>query len=75
MEVTVGVNRYDGVATVIGVTQIVPHNCDFFDVEAKFEGKYDFFLPARLDPETYKTVEEMAKKAYNALQMTTTSRS
>lgn len=74
MEVSVGVVRYQGKATVVGITEIVSHN-DFFDYEAKYEGASEEITPARINEETTAKVEEVATKAYESLQMTGISRS
>ncbi|MFY7730515.1 MAG: D-alanine--D-alanine ligase [Flavobacterium sp.] len=74
MEVSVGVLNYKGETTVLGITEIVSHN-DFFDYEAKYQGKSDEITPARLDEETEKKVREVAIKAYEALGMSGFTRS
>lgn len=58
----------------MGITEIIPFG-DFFDRAAKYEGQAQEITPARLDSETYKKVEEIAKHAYNSLEMNTVSRS
>lgn len=73
-EVSVGVIDYKGETIVLGITEIVPKN-EFFDYEAKYEGASEEITPARLDDETRKKVEEVAKKAYNSLGMSGFSRS
>lgn len=73
-EVSVGVVKYNGKTVVVGITEIVSHN-EFFDYEAKYEGASEEITPARLDEETTKKVEEIAKLAYDSLQMTGISRS
>lgn len=73
MEVSVGVVRYRGKTTVLGVTEIVSHN-DFFDYAAKYEGQSDEITPARLDDVTMKKVTEIAARAYEVLDMTGFSR-
>src|SRR5690606_41340275 len=54
MEVSVGVIRYKGKTTVVGITEIVSHN-DFFDYEAKYEGASEEITPARIDEEDRKS--------------------
>jgi len=73
-EVSVGVVKFNGKTTVVGITEIVSHN-EFFDYEAKYEGASDEITPARLDSETRRKVEEISLKAYDSLQMTGISRS
>lgn len=72
-EVSVGVLKLNGEITVLGLTEIVSHN-DFFDYEAKYQGKSDEITPARLDFETEQRVRETAAKAYEALGMSGFSR-
>lgn len=74
MEVSVGVLDYKGETIVLGITEIVPDK-EFFDYEAKYEGASQEITPARLDAETTKKVEEIAKKAYDSLGMSGFSRS
>lgn len=73
-EVSVGVVDYKGETIVLGITEIVSHN-EFFDYEAKYEGASEEITPARLDEETRKTVEQIARKAYTSLGMSGFSRS
>lgn len=74
MEVSVGVVDFNGETIVLGITEIVPQN-EFFDYEAKYEGASEEITPARIDAETTKRVEEIAKRAYNSLGMSGFSRS
>lgn len=74
MEVSVGVVDFEGETIVLGITEIVPTK-EFFDYEAKYEGASEEITPARIDEETKKRVEEIAKKAYNSLGMSGFSRS
>ena len=73
-EVSVGVIEYKGKTFVSGITEIISKN-EFFDYQAKYEGASEEITPARLDDETTKKVEEIAKKAYNSLRMKGMSRS
>ena len=74
MEVSVGVIDFKGETIVLGITEIVPKN-EFFDYEAKYEGASEEITPARIDEETTKRVEEIAKRAYDSLGMSGFSRS
>ncbi|WP_419494831.1 D-alanine--D-alanine ligase [Chryseobacterium bernardetii] len=74
MEVSVGVIDFKGETIVLGITEIVPTK-EFFDYEAKYEGASEEITPARIDDETTKRVEEIAKRAYNSLGMSGFSRS
>ena len=68
IEVSVGVIQYKGAIKVLPITEIVSEN-DFFDYEAKYEGKSQEITPARISSEAKKRVEEVAKKVYKALNM------
>ncbi|QBO58138.1 D-alanine--D-alanine ligase [Chryseobacterium salivictor] len=74
MEVSVGVVDFNNETIVLGITEIVPHK-EFFDYEAKYEGASEEITPARIDDETRLKVEEISKRAYEALGMSGFSRS
>ena len=74
MEVSVGVVDFNNETVVLGITEIVPDK-EFFDYEAKYEGASEEITPARIDYETRKRVEEISKRAYEALGMSGFSRS
>ncbi|SHJ51752.1 D-alanine--D-alanine ligase [Pseudozobellia thermophila] len=73
-EVSVGVITYKGQTKVLPITEIVSEN-DFFDYEAKYQGKSKEITPARLSPEQERNVVETAKRAYEVLKMKGYSRS
>ena len=73
-EVSVGVIQYKGVTKVLPITEIVSEN-DFFDYEAKYEGKSQEITPARITKEEQQKVVEAAKKVYSILNMSGFSRS
>jgi D-alanine-D-alanine ligase len=73
-EVSVGVIQYKGATKVLPITEIVTEN-DFFDYEAKYEGKSQEITPARISEEIKIKVEEIAKKVYAILNMSGFSRS
>jgi len=73
-EVTVGVLRYQGAIKVLPITEIVSEN-DFFDYEAKYQGKSTEITPARISEELKKTLEQLAVKVYRLLNMRGFSRS
>ena len=73
-EVSVGVIQYKGYIKVLPITEIVTEN-DFFDYEAKYEGKSQEITPARISEEIKVKVEEVAKKVYSILNMSGFSRS
>ena len=73
-EVSIGVINYNNKTTVLPMTEIVTEN-DFFDYEAKYEGKADEITPARISNEIHKKLEKTAIKTYKALNMSGFSRS
>lgn len=72
-EVSVGVIEYKGKVKVLPMTEIVSEN-DFFDYEAKYEGKSQEITPARISEEERKKVEEVSEKVYKILNMSGFSR-
>ncbi|CAL2092668.1 D-alanine--D-alanine ligase [Tenacibaculum sp. 190524A05c] len=73
-EVSVGVIEYNNEITVLPITEIVSEN-DFFDYEAKYEGKSQEITPARISSEEEDKVRAIAKKVYTVLNMSGFSRS
>jgi D-alanine-D-alanine ligase len=73
-EVSVGVIDYKGEIKVLPITEIVSEN-DFFDYEAKYEGKSKEITPARISEAIKIKVEDVAKKVYSILNMSGFSRS
>lgn len=73
-EVSVGIIKYKGQTKVLPITEIVSEN-DFFDYQAKYEGKSKEITPARISEEQAKKVGDLAKKAYDILKMKGYSRS
>ncbi|MBU2994968.1 D-alanine--D-alanine ligase [Cellulophaga baltica] len=73
-EVSVGVITYKGDVIVLPITEIVSEN-DFFDYEAKYNGKSEEITPARISKIQEQNVTELAKRAYNVLKMKGFSRS
>lgn len=73
-EVSVGVITYQGETRVLPITEIVSEN-DFFDFQAKYEGKAREITPARLTEVQEFKVRKAAKTAYEALHMRGYSRS
>jgi D-alanine-D-alanine ligase len=74
IEVSVGVINYQGEIIVLPITEIVSEN-DFFDYEAKYQGKSQEITPARISDEMTQKVSEAAKRAYEVLKMKGFSRS
>jgi len=73
-EVSVGVITYKGKTKVLPMTEIVSEN-DFFDYEAKYEGKSKEITPARITEIQHKKAEDAARLAYDVLKMSGYSRS
>lgn len=73
-EVSVGVIKYKGETIVLPITELVSEN-DFFDYEAKYEGKSSEITPARISEEERMKVEDIAKRIYTILKMDGFSRS
>ncbi len=67
-EVSVGVITYNGKTKALPITEIVTEN-DFFDYEAKYEGKSQEITPARISKLQEEKVAELAKRAYEILKM------
>jgi D-alanine-D-alanine ligase len=62
-EFTVGVYRLKGNVNVLPVTEVVSHK-DFFDFEAKYEGKSSETTPADISDAWKQSLEAAAKKIY-----------
>jgi D-alanine-D-alanine ligase len=73
-EVSVGVIQYKNETKVLPITEIVSEN-DFFDYEAKYQGKSKEITPARLTKAQEINVSELALKVYKVLNMKGFSRS
>lgn len=63
-EFTVGVFKSKGDITVLPITEVVAHK-EFFDFEAKYEGKSSETTPADITDEWKQKLEETAKKIYH----------
>ncbi|GGI56927.1 D-alanine--D-alanine ligase [Winogradskyella haliclonae] len=74
VEVSVGVISYKGKTKVLPITEIVSEN-DFFDYQAKYEGKSQEITPARISEEYENKVRREAKKIYETLKMSGFTRS
>ena len=74
IEVSVGVIKYKGETKVLPITEIVSEN-DFFDYEAKYEGKSKEITPARINTKQEERVKLLAQRAYDVLKMKGFSRS
>jgi D-alanine-D-alanine ligase len=65
-EFTVGVFRRSGTITVLPITEIITHN-EFFDFEAKYQGKSKEITPAEITPPMQQQLEAAARKVYEVL--------
>ncbi len=73
-EVSVGVIRYRDAVKVLPITEIVSEN-DFFDYQAKYEGKSREITPARIPEEIAEIIRITAAKIYRVLELSGYSRS
>ena len=73
-EVSVGVMNYKDEIRVFGITELITEN-DFFDYDAKYNGKSQEITPARISKKQEENVKNMAKKIYILLGMKGFSRS
>lgn len=74
VEVSVGVYTKNGEAMVMSPTEIVSEN-EFFDYEAKYQGKSQEITPARISEEETAKVQQAAKRIYQLLNMKGVTRS
>ena len=65
-EFTIGVFKSKGVLTVLPITEITTEN-EFFDFEAKYQGKSKEITPAVITDTMFADLTEAAKKVYNIL--------
>ncbi len=72
-EVTCAVYNTSHGMIALPPTEIVSHT-EFFDYEAKYKGLSDEITPARISDELTKSVQEMAKKIYQLLQLRSVAR-
>ena len=72
-EVSVGVISFKNKIIALPITEIVSDN-DFFDYEAKYEGKSKEITPARISETERKLVSDTAVKIYSKLQLKGMSR-
>jgi D-alanine-D-alanine ligase len=73
-EVSVGVITYKEETKVLPITEIVSEN-DFFDYQAKYEGKSQEITPARISDAMTQQVNKLAKRVYEILKIKGFSRS
>ena len=67
-EFTCGVYRKKEATKTLPITEIIPDN-EFFDYEAKYNGKAKEITPADLDDEMTKNIKTLTKKIYDFLGM------
>lgn len=68
VEVSVGAYEANGNVQVLSPTEIVSEN-DYFDYEAKYEGKSEEITPARISEVATKKVQAETKRIYQLLNM------
>lgn len=73
IEVTCGVYRNHTVLTALPLTEIVSEN-EFFDFEAKYQGKSNEITPARINQALTFTIQEVAKRIYQLLNLKSIAR-
>jgi D-alanine-D-alanine ligase len=66
VEVTCGVIKLKDEVTALPITEIVSEK-EFFDYEAKYQGKSEEITPARLDETIYKRVQQFSTDIYRRL--------
>ena len=67
-EVSVGIISFEGATKVLPITEIVSEN-DFFDYEAKYNGKSEEITPARITEKQEEKVNKAATKVYEILNI------
>lgn len=67
-EVSVGVFQWEGTTKVLPVCEIVPDG-DFFDLDAKYSGKSQEIVPARLSEADTKGVQALTARVYDLLKL------
>lgn len=73
IEVTCGVYRSSQGTTALPLTEIVSEN-EFFDYEAKYQGKSNEITPARITSSQTTLIQEQAKKIYTLLGLRSIAR-
>ncbi len=73
IEVTCGVYLSPKGLVALPLTEIVSEN-EFFDYEAKYQGKSNEITPARINEDLTKNVQELAKKIYQLMQLKSIAR-
>jgi D-alanine-D-alanine ligase len=65
-EFTIGVFKFEGITTVLPITEIKTGNA-FFDFEAKYQGKSEEITPAQITPHMQEQLTAAAKRVYEVL--------
>ncbi len=73
-EFSVGVITFKNKVEVLPITEIIASN-DFFDYEAKYEGKSDEITPAKISDELMNKLSQISKNVYNQIGLRGVSRS
>ena len=73
-EFSIGVISLKGITNVLPITEIITSN-DFFDYEAKYEGKAEEITPANITDELESELRLLSQKIYNLLKLKGFSRS
>ena len=68
MEVSVGIIPFEGGTKVLPVCEIVPDG-DFFDLKAKYSGRSQEIVPARIDAASTKAVQDYTQQVYALLNL------
>ena len=68
MEISVGAYSLDDQVIVLPITEIISEN-DFFDYDAKYNGKSQEITPARLDEATIVKIHDNVKKLHQQLRL------
>jgi D-alanine-D-alanine ligase len=72
-EFSIGVTNFDKEIKVLAVTELMSEN-DFFDYEAKYEGKHKEVTPANINLDLENKLKKEAKKIYEVLKLSGFSR-
>jgi len=72
-EITCGVYNFDGETKALPLTEIIPFS-EFFDFKAKYEGNSKEVTPAEIDQNIASTIQETAKKVFEALNLNVLAR-
>ena len=67
-EISVGAYTKNDKVIVLPATEIISKN-DFFDYQAKYEGKSEEITPAKLDAGMIQKINEIVEKLYDTLEL------